>query len=81
MKFHLHSKPMKTLLATMILVAGLGCQAIPDAPGASTAAVGGSLDDLGRSLGNARCEVEGIRADLSEVDAKSIRIQEAIRNW
>jgi len=68
------------LLAVLCLTAG--CKSIPSqAPHASTAAVGVNLDELGRSLGNARSNVDGVRSDLSEVDAKAVRIKEAIRNW
>jgi hypothetical protein len=51
------------------------------APHASTAAVGVDLDGLGQSLGKARGSVDGVRSDLSAVDAKAVRIQQQIRNW
>jgi hypothetical protein len=51
------------------------------APHASTAAVGVDLDGLGQSLGKARGSVDGVRSDLSAVDAKAVRIQEALRKW
>jgi len=73
---------MKTLLALTVLLTFAGCTTKPTAvPRASTAAVGVNLNELGDSLGAARSNVAGIRGNLSEVDAKAVRIQESIRNW
>ncbi|MEI6278292.1 MAG: hypothetical protein WCQ16_02770 [Verrucomicrobiae bacterium] len=59
-----------------------GCTAKPTVvPRASTAAVGVNLDQLQESLSQAQAQVKGIRGNLSEVDAKAVRIQESIRHW
>lgn len=50
-------------------------------PHASTAAVGNNLTNLGNSINSAQQNVKDVRGNLSEVDAKAVRIQESIRNW
>lgn len=76
----------------ILVIVAIGCLAMAffstgcksstaQAPQASTAAVGVNLDELGESLGKARTNVDGVRSDLSEVDAKAVRIKEAINHW
>lgn len=73
-------------LLLALLIAGLtACRTTrPEAtqpPPATTAAVGVNLSELQQSLASARGSLTAARTDLSDADAKAVRIQESIRNW
>ncbi len=74
-------KPILILSLAFLLTACPGRRYAEDRPRPDTAIVGVKLDELERSIGGARGDLGGVQASLSDVDAKAVRIQEAIRKW